>query len=104
MLLFLPQWYHHFLLPSIFLLLNLLPHSFSVNFPRNPVGSNLRKKSFAPVMGTLSLLNKEGDVYHTGGYCLDTLRPRNSFVVVMLKLCIQKVGQRLRLPLLPLFP
>lgn len=62
MLLFPPQWYHHFLLPSIFLLLNLLPHSFSsfilwntsVNFPRNPLGANLGKKSFAPVMGTLS--------------------------------------------------
>lgn len=85
-----PQCCHHFLLPSNFLLLNL-PHSFSsfilwntsVNFPRNPLGSNLRNKSTAPVMGTLSLLNKEEDVSHTGGHCLDTLRPRSSFLVVL---------------------
>lgn len=81
------------------LLLNLLPHSFSsfilwntlLTFPAiHWVLIWERKALFAPVMGTLSLLNKEEDVYHTGGYCLETLLPRNSFLdVLMLTLCPQ---------------
>lgn len=74
------------LLHSIFLFLNLRPlashHLFFetllLTFPGsyifNPLGSDSRKNGFAPVMGILGLLNKEEDLYHTGGLHL-ALKP-----------------------------
>lgn len=67
------------LLHSIFLLLNLQPlashhlvfETLLLTFPGsyvfNPLGSDSRKNGFAPIMGILGLLNKEEDLYHTGG-------------------------------------
>lgn len=78
-----PQWHHHFHsptqhLPAFNLLFLTSQHLFFetplLTFPGsyifNPLGSHSRKNGFAPVAGILGLWNEEGHLYHTGGCSL----------------------------------